>query len=250
MVAKLPFGFYSADPRERIAALRGPTLELLELRRQLLEGVNWPRYSPGTLNAWLVFLGASPGASPGKLPWDYDPRPAVGRAHPGVAEYQDAKGYWDGIRLFSRTILSDMTHSDAYMATMVRNLDDAQSAVGPRGSRMKQAARDVSDVLDRIVRPAMVVALGSVRTYTNQVFAEWPRARARNCGCLRTAKRGDSRPWFSLSGFWSTGEPFLYLAPSGIHPSLRHVSLEDTLMFLSQQVLIVRAGKSHHHGGG
>jgi hypothetical protein len=245
MATEFPSGFYSAEPRERVAALRGTTLEL---RRLLLEGVNWPRYSPGTLNAWLVFLGASPGASP-KGTWDYDPLPAVGGAHPGVAEYQDAKGYWDGIRLFARTILSDMTPSDAYMATMVRNLDDRQSALGPRGSRMYQAARDVSDVLDRIVRPAMVVALGSVRTYTDRVFAEWPRARARNSGCLRTALRGVERRWSSVSGFWSTGELFLYLAPSGIHPSLFHVSREDTLRFLSQQAHIVRVGESRHQGG-
>ncbi len=235
MAAEFPSGFYSAEPRERVAALRGTTLEL---RRLLIDGVNWPRYSPGTLNAWLVFLGASPGASP-KGPWDYDPLPAVGGAHPGVAEYPGRMGYWDGIRLFARTILSDMTPSDAYMATMVRNLDDRQSAVGPRGSRMYQAARDVSDVLNRIVRPAMVVALGASAHIPTEYLPSGLALEPENSGCLRTALRGVERRWSSVLGFWSTGELFLYLAPSGIHPSLFHVSREDTLRFLSQQAHIV-----------
>jgi hypothetical protein len=243
----VPPGFYSAVPRERVNALK---LATSSLRQQLLEGSPpWPMYSPGSLNAWLLFLGPSPGASPGKAPWNYDPLPSIGSAHPGVARYHDARGFWDGIRLFARTVFPELPAGDAYAAAMVRNFDERQRAVGPRGRHMIVAGREVVSLLDRVIRPRMVVALGGVREYSDRVFCTWPGIGDRKHGCLYTARRGDERQWFSLSGRWSTGEHFLYLSPSGIHPSLSHVSRDDTLEFLSRQGRAARGlGSLPAHG--
>ena len=59
----IPDGFYSAEPEARVAALGQASSDL---REALMAGLpTWPTMSPGSLNAWLVFLGPSPGGSPG-----------------------------------------------------------------------------------------------------------------------------------------------------------------------------------------
>ena len=113
---------------------------------------SWPVFSPGSLNAWLVFLGPSPGNSPGSS-WNYDPLPSVGGAHGGVAEYVDRRGFWNGIRKFARTIFPELSPTDVYAATMVRNLDPEQSATGPTGGHMYPAAIQVTEVLGKLIRP-------------------------------------------------------------------------------------------------
>jgi len=241
MTVELPDGFYSAAPEQRVKAL---SLATPLLRDQLLDGIDWPMYSPGAINSWLVFLGASPGASPGGT-WNYDRRPSVGTAHPGVSEYEDANGYWEGIRLFARTILSELPATEAYASTMVRNLDPRQSAAGPTGGHMHEAALEVRGILDRIIRPRLIVSLGSVRGYSNRAFSSWPRIHSTHSGSLRTAISGEARKWISITGEWSTGELFRYVAPSGIHPSLRHVSSDDTLYFLSEQSQFARSSSRH-----
>lgn len=230
--AKLPDGFYSLNPAQRVAAL-GQVTEAL--REQLLAGISWPIKSPGTLNAWLVFLGASPGNSPGTAHWHYDPRPAIGGAHPGVAEYRDTNGYWDGIRRFARWIFPELSPLDAYAATMVRNLEPMESATAPQGRHMHHAAEVALTDLDRAIRPVMVVALGGVRTYSDPAFARHPGSTLDDTGTLFTASRRAARPWKALRSRWSDGTPFLYVSASGIHPSLPHVSESDALEFLVSQ---------------
>ena len=229
---RLPDGFYSDSPKRRVAAL-GETTE--DMREALLSQVpEWPTMSPGSLNAWLVFLGPSPGNSPGK-PWNYDPDPSIGHAHPGVAKYVDRKGFWNGIRGYAGAVFFDLEPSDACAATMVRNLDPTQSATTSRDWRMYIAARDVVEVLGKIIRPRLVIAIGGSREYTDKAFNELFSISKHEDGTLYSARARDARRWHSLSGFWNDGEPFLYVSPSGIHPSRRQVSREDSLAFLREQ---------------
>ncbi len=228
----LPTGFYAPAPRDRVTALGYATGELRSL---MMDGLpQWPLYSPGSLNAWLVFLGPSPGFSPGDA-WGYDPLPSVGRAHPGVAEYLDTNGFWNGIRQYARTIFPELKPADAYAATMVRNLDPQQSATAPTGGHMYPAAVQVVDVLDKLIRPRLIVALGGARKLADRAVQENTNAANLDSGVLYTAKSGDERAWFSLAGNWESGEPFLYVSPSGIHPSLRHISEADSLGFVRSQ---------------
>ena len=235
---ELPSGFYSAVPQERVAALGHATGDLRDV---LMAGLpSWPKMSPGTLNAWLVFLGPSPGASPGDS-WNYDPVPSVGVAHGGVAEYEDRNNFWKGIRLFARTIFTELSPADAYAATMVRNLDPKMSATAPTGKHMDTAALQVIDVLGKLIRPRLVIALGGARKHTDRAFRKLPGARDWDSGTLLTARKGLERGWFSLTANWESGDAFLYVSPKGIHPSRRHISREDTLDFLRQQSKVARS---------
>ena len=234
MLAKeaLPDGFYSGEPRERVAALADATEEI---REALLNRVpEWPVMSPGALNAWLVLIGPSPGNSPGGA-WTYDPRPSIRRAHPGVAEYVDGRGFWNGVREYARAVFPELGDLDAYSATMVRNLDPVQSATAPKGPRMRIAARQVVEVLGEIIRPRLVIAIGGSRQYADPAFKALSNVRERRTGILYTSLSREERPWFSLVGSWKSGDPFLYVSPSGIHPSLRHVSREDSMVFLCKK---------------
>lgn len=238
MAPNVPNGFYSPVPQERVVALRATTTEQ---RRTLLDAFNWPIKSPGSLNAWLVFLGPSPGNSPSPIPWNYDPLPSIGRAHPGVSEYKDTQGYWDGIRKFARWIFPELAPHDAYAATMVRNLDPRHAAVSPRGAHMHFAASEAVNALNQVIRPVMVVALGGVRDYSDRAFTAWPGPQDSEAGSLFTSASRKERPWKTRTGRWSTGEAFLYVSASGIHPSLPHVSESDTRDFLVSQSQRARA---------
>lgn len=235
----LPPNLYSSIPSERAFALKKATVSL---RDNILSenNINWPMYSPGTINAWLTFLGSSPGNSPGK-PWVYDSKPAVGGAHLGVSEYQDVKGYWKGIRKFSRLIFPELSAADAYAQTMVRNLDPQQSAQGPRGNHMTLAAIEVVKILGLVNSPKLIIPLGSARTYCNHAFQKYAETQSYHSGVLYTSLASKERKWFSLVGTWPTGEKYLYVSTSGIHPSLFHVSKEDTFNFLDEQSKIAHS---------
>lgn len=234
---RIPKGFYSAEPAERVAALRKVTCEA---RDSILGSIEWPVASPGTINSWLVFIGPSPGASPANQNWNYDPRPAFGGPHPGVAEYAEKKGFWAGIRNYTRAVFPELSTLDGYGQTMLRNLDTASSATAPKGAHMSYAAQAVFDVLEAVIRPRLIVSIGGARTYTDPSFQNSLKTKRHNSGVLLTALKGKECKWFSLSGRWATGEPFLYVSPSGIHPSIRHVSESDCMEFLCQQSLQAR----------
>ena len=228
----LPSGFYSPVPSERVNALKVTTEEH---RALLMEGLpDWPVMSPGSVNAWLVFIGPSPGNSPGR-PWCYDPLPSVGESHPGVSEYVDTRNFWNRIRQFVRQIFSELEPAEAYAATMVRNLHHERSATAPKGGFMAAGADEVFCVLDRLVRPRLIVSIGGARRYTDEAFRHKPGIREFDSGVLYSSIKRNELEWFSLSGTWKSGVPFLYVSAKGIHPSRIHVSMGDILMFLRNQ---------------
>lgn len=59
----------------------------------------WPRYWFGSVNAWLVFLGPSPGASGSRaINWERDQFPTLGRLNEHVRAFPDSQGFWDRLR--------------------------------------------------------------------------------------------------------------------------------------------------------
>ena len=233
----IPSGFYSTFPQERVNALSRATGEQRKILMTDLP--DWPMMSPGSLNAWLVFLGPSPGNSPGG-DWNYDPLPSIGGPHPGVVEYVDGKGFWNGIRKYACAVFPELPPTDAYAATMVRNLDEEQTPPIPRdGRKMYPAANQVVQVISKLIRPRLVISLGSAREFTDSAFRKI--ASEKHSGTLLTARTGKRREWFSLMGNWEAGDAFLYVSASGIGPSMRQVSLEDTLDFLHDQSRFARS---------
>ena len=229
----LPAGFYSPIPKERVAALRQATPEL---RESLMQGLpEWPRKSPGSLNAWCVFLGPSPGVS-GKN-WNYCWLPSIGGAHPGVSEFKDRKGFWEnGIRRYAHAIFPELKPSDAYAATMVRNLVPDESATAPTSrGRMRTGARQAIDALDKLIRPRLVIAFRDAGKYITPILEGMAGSNTFSTGTLYSSRAGNQHKWRSIRGAWESGEEYLYVCAVGIHPSRPQVSIQDTLDFLRQQ---------------
>ena len=240
----IPSGLYSAVPEERVHALNHTTGEQ---RTTLMAGLpEWPIMSPGSLNAWLVFIGASPGNSPGD-DWNYDPLPSIGGPHPGLSEYEDRNDFWNSTREYARTILPELRPCDAYAATMVRNLVEEQAANAPDGPHMYAAADQAVEVLDKLVRPSLVISLGKARKFTDRTFGKMTTTKHCDSGVLFSSIAANKHKWFSLTGRWETGEAFLYVSPVGIHPSRKQISRDNTLDFLRDQSKVARSLNSSHN---
>lgn len=83
------------DPVKRLAAARAAS-------RPQVVPETWPAFWIGVSNPWLVFLGPSPGNSPGKMQTTAGPRaPTLGAPHPHVEDYVDSNGFWERIREWS-----------------------------------------------------------------------------------------------------------------------------------------------------
>lgn len=230
----LPTGFYSPIPKERVAALREAAPAF---REQLMSGLScWPRKSPGSLNAWCVFLGPSPGVSGGPC-WPYDPLPSVGGAHPGISEFKDTKGFWEnGIRPYAHAIFPELNSDDAYAAVMVRNLVKDQSAEAPKDrERMREGALRAIDALNKLIRPRLVVAFRDAGKYTTRLIEDMPGSTDFEAGSLYSSRAAREHRWRSIRGVWESGEEYLYVHTVGIHPSRPQVRGEDRLKFLWRQ---------------
>ena len=83
------------DPVKRLAAARAAP------QPQAVPDT-WPAFWTGVSNPWLMFLGPSPGNSPGKAQAAGGLRaPTLGAPHPHVEGYIDSNGFWERIREWS-----------------------------------------------------------------------------------------------------------------------------------------------------
>lgn len=56
---------------------------------------SWPKYWWGAINPWLVFIGPSPGNSPGaEVNWEIERWPALGEPQMHFAQYRGGAGFW------------------------------------------------------------------------------------------------------------------------------------------------------------
>jgi hypothetical protein len=94
---------YANDPVERLAGARDLNRRG---RKALLERVptDWPPYSPGSVNAWLLFVTTKPPAWTDDLVlWEERPL-TIGEAHEGFF-YPDPLGFWAEIRKWTLELL-------------------------------------------------------------------------------------------------------------------------------------------------
>jgi hypothetical protein len=152
---------FDADPRERwTEALRlrvDPSWTAVAIRERYLW---WPRFWFGCLNSWLVFLGPSPGNSPGvPVNWERDQFPSLGRPNEHLRTYRDSQGFWDRIRswtcsAFAQSGVFGPEMSEAALAmTMVANVTDMSAG----------SARDVENSALLAGLPGTIRGLETVR---------------------------------------------------------------------------------------
>jgi len=88
-------GLYANDPARRLAAARG--LRGRARKKVLARTPPWPADSPGSCNAWLLFVTTKPPSWRDPLhPWVERPL-TVGEPHEGFL-YPDPIGFWDEVR--------------------------------------------------------------------------------------------------------------------------------------------------------
>lgn len=92
---------FSPDPQIRWEASRDYAWQQGEaLAQEIAERyAAWPKYWWGVGNAWLVFVGPSPGNSGGyQIDWDRERLPTIGQPHEHYRTQWDSRGFWDRMR--------------------------------------------------------------------------------------------------------------------------------------------------------
>lgn len=166
---------YSVDPWARLAAARlfaaarstshPPRVDELPAELQGA-AATLGRECFGAINAWLVFVGPSPGGSPAKAEvaarFSGDHVPVLGRPHPHF-NYPDTSGFWTRIQtwLFEafRRGAGIEAAEDALSLSLVTNLLEDQSADSDvLDTRLPEGLPRFRAVLGA-ARPRLVVAL-------------------------------------------------------------------------------------------
>ena len=158
---------WSNDPLERLQTARmlSPN-EAAEHQSALVESSPikpWPYGMPTTINPFLVILGPSPGNSPAKRDVDTDPKPTVGKAHPGFF-YHDTKKYWERVRELSAGLIQayapELTPEDCYALSGQMNLSVSESGQAIKVKIEREYAKWVPEVIANLLRPRLVILLG------------------------------------------------------------------------------------------
>lgn len=125
----------------------------------------WPRHWFGTVNAWLLYLGPSPGNSPGRpINWQRDQFPTVGAPNEHFRTYEDGSGFWRRLRAwtgagFRAAEIFDGDSDAALGMAMLGNVvetfaGDAARITTPELERgMPTAARCISLIQPRLIVP-------------------------------------------------------------------------------------------------
>jgi hypothetical protein len=86
---------------------------------------DWKEYWFGSINPWIVFLGISPGGSPGEeINWQRDAYPTCGEPNLHFKGYLDGRGFWNIIRDWSFTMLEGYIKDkdDCYSLSLLGNI--------------------------------------------------------------------------------------------------------------------------------
>ena len=171
----------------------------------------WPSYSPGAVNAWLLFVTTKPPSwRDTLLEWRESPL-TVGKPHEGFL-YPDPIGFWAEVRRWSVETLRGFERSwDVSEALAVTALVH----VGERPRAL--------DVALRTCRPATVLFLDE---------SAWQAA-----GWDVVPRRFDipdpHRPDQSYEGFWATRRDGLVVGKSPQHPTMhRFYDADDMTVYL------------------
>jgi len=137
---------YSNDPRIRWARAREVAKNKGSIENELANRFqNWPPFWRGSANAWLIFLGPSPGSSgTGSKPRQI---PELGIPHNHFKNYKDKARFWDRIR--------DWTNQAYSSAGIFDNDHDAAYGISMMGNMTSQNVGDSSKISDEQLSNAM-----------------------------------------------------------------------------------------------
>lgn len=170
---------WSNDPLERLqTAMKLSPSEAAEHQSALVESSPmkpWPYGMPTTINPFLVILGPSPGNSPAKGDVDIDPKPTVGKAHPGFF-YPDTKKYWEKVRELSAGLIQayapGLTPKDCYALSGQMNLSVSESGQARKVTIEPEYAKLVPEIIANLLRPRLVVLLGLLGLMKNNRYLQ------------------------------------------------------------------------------
>ena len=124
MKAKIEFNdLFVRDPVERLQNSKKYIIQTSDLDAKIRSIYkNWPKYWWGAANAWLVFVGPSPGNSKSKpINWVTEKYPSIGIPHPHYINRIDSTGFWPRLREWARNSFQ--------IANVFNDEDDALSMV-------------------------------------------------------------------------------------------------------------------------
>ena len=136
-----------------------------------------PYYWFGAANAWLVFLGSSPGGSPsgGKTQKsDYPSEISFDETSNHLSSFKDKKGFWDKIREYSKDIFPELPAKDLYKLIMTGNLLEDQQGDSNKlvQEELQDGAVETFKVLS-LIKPKLVICLQeSVRKLIYKIAVE------------------------------------------------------------------------------
>lgn len=191
----------------------------------------WPFYWWGVANAWLVYLGPSPGNSAAKpINWEVERLPTLGEPHMHFKLQRDSTGFWPRLREWTINAYSlagvFIDDDDAAMgSTLLANvLDTRQGYAGKiSASSLEQAMPSTVVHLAR-VRPRIIVPMD--KRVSRLLVAELKRRGARNVTgpCPTPVSALNQRYEFYRPQSWSLEMPYgpVLVAESPQHPSKRN----------------------------
>ena len=159
---------YSLDPRERWAAACSVRAEEGQALRQRMreDFPTWPRYWWGVANAWLAYVGPSPGNSrANEIDWDRERWPTLGEPHEHFVSQDDSTGFWRRLREWTVNAYSlagvFVDRADAAIgSTLLANLlDTREGDAGKIGDHDLMRAVPAAVALLGRVRPRVIVPM-------------------------------------------------------------------------------------------
>ncbi len=187
--------FWSTNPAERLAAARAMSPRARRRAQRAVDG--WPPYSPGAVNAWLLFVTTKP-------PWWKDPLLewrelplTVGEPHEGFL-YPDPLGFWAEVRRWTAELLG--RHNPTWGTPEVLSLAALVHVEG-EPSRVERARQQC--------RPSTVV------------FLDEPAWRAANLDVRHEPHRipDPHRAGVVYEGFWGVAPDGTVVGKAPQHPS-------------------------------
>jgi hypothetical protein len=169
---------------------------------------DWPPYSPGSVNAWLLFVTTKPPAWQDDLVlWEERPL-TIGEAHEGFF-YPDPLGFWAEIRKWTHELLRphapDWGVNEALSVTTLLHLgDDA--------NRLHHAVE--------LCRPRTVLFLDE---------PSWERSEM----SVKQAPHyihDPHREGQVYEGFWATGNDGITVGKAPQHPTMHNLYREDDML--------------------
>lgn len=126
---------------------------------------NWPKYWWGVSNAWLVFVGPSPGNSRSNpINWQTEKYPTIGKPHPHFINRIDSTGFWPRIRQWTTNSfkIAEIFYDETSSLSMVLLANVLDTREGDSAKLLtKSLLEKIPSTVDNLslVRPCVIVPM-------------------------------------------------------------------------------------------